>query len=141
MLAVRWYLRYGLSYRDVEAEFEQFALDPAVTPARVLPRHPLHQLGDDVVDRWAAWPVRVGPPPAHEVAMPGTVQVSTLCAASPNARHTRDTVDCDIPRCAAMDRVDQCVASRGVVSSVAVIRASTCASDTVRGRPGRGWSH
>jgi hypothetical protein len=47
---------------DGVAEFEQFALDPAVAPARVLPRHPLHQLGDDVVDRWAAGPVRVGPP-------------------------------------------------------------------------------
>jgi hypothetical protein len=67
-------------------------------------------------------------------------QVSTRCGASPNARHTRDTVDCDIPRCAAIARVDQCVASRGAVSSVAVISASTCVSDTVRGRPGRGSS-
>jgi hypothetical protein len=39
-----------------------------------------------------------------------------------------------------MDRVDQCVASAGVVSNVAVITASTCSSVTVRGRPGRGSS-
>jgi hypothetical protein len=65
---------------------------------------------------------------------------STLCGASPNARHTRDTVDCDIPRWAAIDRVDQCVPSRGAVSNVSVISASTWASDTVRGRPGRGSS-
>jgi hypothetical protein len=41
---------------------------------------------------------------------------------------------------AANSRVDQCVALVGVVSSVAVITASTCSSDTVRGRPGRGSS-
>jgi hypothetical protein len=56
------------------------------------------------------------------------------------ARQIRDTDDCDIPSSAANDRVDQCVASRGVVSSVAVITASTCSSATVRGRPGRGSS-
>ena len=44
------------------------------------------------------------------------------------------------PSCAAIDRVDQCVASFGVVSSVATITASTCSSVTVRGRPGRGSS-
>jgi hypothetical protein len=49
---------------------------------------------------------------------------SCLCGANPNARHTRDTVDCDIPRCSAIDRVDQCVASLGAVSNVAVINAS-----------------
>jgi hypothetical protein len=44
--------------------------------------------------------------------------------ASPNARHTRETIDCDNPRCAAIDRVDQWVASRGVDSKVATINAS-----------------
>ena len=67
-------------------------------------------------------------------------QVSTLCGASPNARHTRDTVDCDIPRWAAIDRVDQCVASFGAFSRVSVINTSTSASDTDLGRPGRGSS-
>ena len=55
---------------DAVAEFEQLALDPAVSPARVLPRHPHHQRGDDVVDRWATGPVRIGPPSAHELTMP-----------------------------------------------------------------------
>jgi hypothetical protein len=66
--------------------------------------------------------------------------VSTLCGASPKARHTRETVDCDIPRCAAIERVDQCVASFGADSRVSVISRSTCSSVTVRGRPGRGSS-
>src|SRR6202165_4495946 len=70
----------------------------------------------------------------------GSFHESCLCGANPNARHTRDTVVCDIPRCVAIDRVDQCVASGGVVSSVAVINASICASSTTRGRPGRGSS-
>jgi hypothetical protein len=52
------------------AEFDQFALNPPVSPARILRRHPLHQRGDDVVDRWASGPVRVGPPSAHELAVP-----------------------------------------------------------------------
>ena len=59
---------------------------------------------------------------------------------NPNARQIRDTADCDSPNSAASDRVDQCVASFGVVSRVRVITASTCSSETVRGRPGRGSS-
>ena len=55
---------------DAVAEFEQLALDPPVSPARVLPRHPYDQRGEDVVDRWPSGPVRVGPPLAHEVAVP-----------------------------------------------------------------------
>jgi hypothetical protein len=49
---------------------------------------------------------------------------SCLCGANPNARHTRETMDCDSPKWVAIDRVDQCVASGGVVSSVAVMSAS-----------------
>jgi hypothetical protein len=52
------------------AEFEQLALNPHVSPAGVLPRHPLYQRGEDVVDRWPSEPVRIGPPPAHEAAVP-----------------------------------------------------------------------
>ena len=55
---------------DAVAECEQFALDPDVSPARVLPRHPHHQVGEDVVDRWPSGPVRVGPSSADEAAMP-----------------------------------------------------------------------
>ena len=40
------------------------------------------------------------------------------------------------PDLAAIDRVDQCVASLGVVSSVLTITSSTCSSVIVRGRPG-----
>ena len=55
---------------DAMAEFEQLALDPHVSPAGVSPRHPFDQRGEDVVDRWPSEPVRIGPPPAHEAAMP-----------------------------------------------------------------------
>jgi hypothetical protein len=55
---------------DTMAEFEQLALDPHIAPARVLPRHRRHQRGKDVVDRWPSRPVRLGPRPAHEAAMP-----------------------------------------------------------------------
>jgi hypothetical protein len=36
---------------DTVAELEQLALDPHVSAARVLPRHPRHQRDEDVVDR------------------------------------------------------------------------------------------
>ena len=62
---------------------------------------------------------------------------SCRCGARPKARQIRDTADCDSPSCAARDRVDQCVASAGVLSNVRTITASTCSSGTVRGRPGR----
>jgi hypothetical protein len=71
------------------AEAEQLALDPHVPPARVLPRHPYHQSGDDVLDRWPSGPVRVGPPPAQEAAMPtqdrvrSDQAVATQCAGQP----------------------------------------------------------
>jgi hypothetical protein len=64
-------------------------------------------------------------------------QESCRCGWRANARQIRDTADCDRPSSAASDRVDQCVALAGVLSSVAVMTASTCSSDTVRGRPGR----
>ena len=60
---------------DAVAEFEQLALDPHVPPARVLPRHPHHQGGEDVVDRWPSGPVRVGPSSADEAAMPAQDRV------------------------------------------------------------------
>jgi hypothetical protein len=55
---------------DAVAELEQLALDPHVSPARVLPRHPHHQGDQDVLDRWPSGPVRVGPSSAHEAAIP-----------------------------------------------------------------------
>ena len=66
---------------------------------------------------------------------------SCRCGCNPNARQIRDTADCDIPSSEANDRVDQCVASFGIVSNVREITASTRSSSTVRGRPGRGSSN
>jgi hypothetical protein len=37
---------------DPVAELEQLALQPLVSPARVLPRHPQQQRGQHVIDRW-----------------------------------------------------------------------------------------
>jgi hypothetical protein len=45
-----------------------------------------------------------------------------------------------MPTSAAIDRVDQCVASLGAVSRVLTMTASTWSSLIVRGRPGRGSS-
>jgi hypothetical protein len=69
-----------------------------------------------------------------------SLKLSWRCGWSPNARQIRDTAVCVSPTSRAIDRVDQCVASRGVLSSVLVITASTCSSVIVRGRPGRGSS-
>lgn len=52
-------------------------------------------------------------------------------------RLNRQIVVCDRPVSEAMDRIDQCVASFGVVFHVRSITSATCASDIVRGRPGR----
>ena len=54
----------------------------------------------------------------------------------PDPRHRRLRE----PDLLAIERVDQCVASFGALSSVLVITASTCSSVIVRGRPGRGSS-
>jgi hypothetical protein len=42
---------------DAVAEVEQLALDPLISPARVLPGHAHHQGGEGVVDRWSSGPV------------------------------------------------------------------------------------
>jgi hypothetical protein len=70
----------------------------------------------------------------------GQLKVSWRCGCRPNARQIRDTAVCVRPTSLAIERVDQCVASFGVLSSVLVITASTCSSVIVRGRPGRGSS-
>ncbi len=63
------------------------------------------------------------------------VNVSTRCGLRPNARQIRDTADWVILVCAANDRVDQCVAFAGLVSSVVTTTCSTWSSVIVRGRP------
>ena len=67
-------------------------------------------------------------------------QCSWRCGCSPNARQIRLIAFWLIPISAAIDRVDQCVAFFGVLSSVLITTASTCSSAIVRGRPGRGSS-
>jgi hypothetical protein len=47
---------------DPVAEFDQFALDPLVSPAVVLGGEPLDQGGDLGADRWPSRLVGVGPP-------------------------------------------------------------------------------
>ncbi len=77
----------------------------------------------------------------HEQRSVDSFQVSTRCGLSPNARHIRDTVDCDNPLALAIDRLDQWMSPFGGVSSnVLVMTSWTWASVTVRGRPGRGSS-
>jgi hypothetical protein len=66
--------------------------------------------------------------------------VSCRCGCRPNARQIREIAVWVNPTSAAIDRVDQCVASFGEVSSVLVITRSTSSSLIVRGRPGRGSS-
>jgi hypothetical protein len=75
--------------RDAVAELEQLAPEPHIPPARVLPRHPHDQGGDDVVDPWTTGPVRVGPSSAYEAAMPAQDRtrsdqaMATQCAGQP----------------------------------------------------------
>jgi hypothetical protein len=57
------------------AEVEQLALDPLISPARVLPGHAHDQGGEGVVDRWASGPVGVGPSSADEAAVPAQDRV------------------------------------------------------------------
>jgi hypothetical protein len=69
-----------------------------------------------------------------------SLKVSVSQGLSPNACHIRPTDDGDIPTVLARSRVDQCVASMGLSSSVRTITASTSASLIERGAPGRGSS-
>jgi hypothetical protein len=68
------------------------------------------------------------------------LKVSVSHGFNPNARQIRPTDDGDIPTRLARSRVDHCVASVGVSSSVRTTTASTSASVIVRGAPGRGSS-
>lgn len=69
-----------------------------------------------------------------------SLNVSARQGCNPKVRQIRDTVDCDNPVAAAICRDDQCVALPGLAFRVSTITRSTWASDTVRGRPGRGSS-
>jgi len=52
------------------AELEQLALDPLISPPVILAGEPLDQRGDLGVDRRTACPVRIGPLPGDEAAVP-----------------------------------------------------------------------
>src|SRR5947207_9469016 len=69
-----------------------------------------------------------------------SLKVAARCGWRAKARQTRLTVVSLRPVFAAMARVLQCVASRGIVSSVRVRSRSTSSSPTRRGAPGRGSS-
>jgi hypothetical protein len=69
-----------------------------------------------------------------------SLKVSTRCGLSAKARQIRLMADCDMPRWRARLRVDQWVASVGVVSRVVTSTCSTCSSVIVRAAPGRGSS-
>jgi len=81
---------------DAVAELEQLALQPLVSPSQVLPRHPHHQGGEHVVDRWPPDPVRVGPASTHEAAMPAQDRVrsdetmGSQCAGQPSDERGKD---------------------------------------------------
>src|SRR3954447_13512081 len=71
-----------------------------------------------------------------------SLNCSTRCGCSPNARQIFDTAVWLSPVAAAILRVDQCVPpSGGSVSNVRTITSSTCASVIFRGWPGRGSSN
>src|SRR5665647_318848 len=70
-----------------------------------------------------------------------SLKLSSWCGLRPKARQMRLTALCDMPVCAASERVDQWVASRGASSKVLTSTRSTSASLIVRGAPARGAAH
>jgi hypothetical protein len=56
---------------DPMAETDEFALDAAMPPARVLAGQPQHQIPDVAVDSGPAGPVRIRPPPLDRPPVPG----------------------------------------------------------------------
>jgi hypothetical protein len=56
---------------DPVAQADQLTLDPAVPPGRILFGQAQHQVADLAADRRTAGPVRVGPVPLDQPAMPG----------------------------------------------------------------------
>src|SRR5512147_955561 len=69
-----------------------------------------------------------------------SLKVSLRCGCSENARQMRCTVEIDTPVALAIERVLQCVAAAGIVSSVVVTTSVIFSSPILRGAPGRGSS-
>src|SRR6476620_8836694 len=76
---------------DPMAELEQLALDPLVSPGRVVRRHPHDQRREPVVDRWPSGKIRVGPPAAYEAAMPAQDRVRSDQTMA--TQHSRQPLD------------------------------------------------
>jgi hypothetical protein len=66
--------------------------------------------------------------------------VPAKCGLMSNLRQIRPIADLDSPDRSAIEARDQCVASGGISSSVAVRTSSTLSSKIDGGRPGRGSS-
>jgi hypothetical protein len=56
---------------QVVSEPDEFALDAAVAPGRILLCQAQHHVPDLVTDRWAAWPVGIGPLFPDQAPVPG----------------------------------------------------------------------
>src|SRR5262249_27416893 len=76
----------------------------------------------------------------HKERVLRSLKASVRCGCKPKARQMRLTVLWLNPQRAAIARVLQGVASRGLASSVSVTICSTCPSLMWRGAPGRGSS-
>src|SRR5580700_9862970 len=69
-----------------------------------------------------------------------SLKVSLRCGANEKAFQMRCTVEMDTPDVLAIERVLQCVASAGIVSSVFVTTSAIFSSPILRGAPQRGSS-
>src|SRR6266540_6178918 len=69
-----------------------------------------------------------------------SLKASLRCGCSENAFQMRCTVEIDTPDAFAIERVLQCVAWAGIVSSVLVTTSAILSSPILRGAPGRGSS-
>src|SRR3977135_4662161 len=69
-----------------------------------------------------------------------SLKVSLRCGANEKAFQMRCTVEVDTPEVLAIERVLQCVASAGIVSSVFVTTSPTFSPPILRGAPQRGSS-
>ena len=69
-----------------------------------------------------------------------SLKVSLRCGANEKAFQMRSTVEMDTPDVLAIERVLQCVAAAGIVSSVFVTTSAIFSSPILRGAPQRGSS-
>ena len=74
-------------FADLVAEPAQFAVHSAVSPGRVLPRQPQHQVADLLAGPRAAWPVGIRPLAFDQAAVPG--QQRARCDEPVGAQHGR----------------------------------------------------